>query len=117
MELMIMAVFALSVGHLLGAASALRRTWTPMVATAVVLAVAVCHAIDDYPRQSWTAPVLVSGVLLGSALTEAAMLRGHPLFLGESFATRVKAVLTRGRWIRAGESEHVRSDPRRQHER
>jgi len=117
MELIVVALFALSVGHLLGAASALRRTWTPVAATAVVLAAAVCHAIEYCPHQLWTGPVLVSGVLLGSVLTEASALKKHPLFLGEGFGTRIKAVLTRGRWIRAYESEHVRPVPEREQDR
>ena len=104
MGLVVVAVFALSVGHLLGGASTARHRWTPVAATAVIVGAAVTEIVRHHPDWVWSGAIVVAGVLVGSLLTEAAALRDHSVAAGAGLLTRLRIVLRERRRLREHES-------------
>jgi len=104
MGLVVVAVFALSVGHLLGGAGTARHRWTPVVATAVVVGAAVSEIVRHHPDWVWSGAILVAGVVVGSLLTEAAALRDHPMAAGAGLLSRLRIGLRERHRLRAHES-------------
>ncbi|MFT7712347.1 hypothetical protein ACMT9Y_15410 [Clavibacter tessellarius] len=113
MELLIAAVFGLSVGHLLGGAKPLRYKWTPTVAAAVVLGVVAYEIVVHRPELALAGVgvVIVFSVVLGSLLTEAAALRDHPLTADMGFATRLRFAFTQRRLLREYDETLTETEP------
>lgn len=111
--LLIAAVFGLSVGHLLGGANPSRHKWTPAAAAAVVLGVVLYQLVVSLPDWSFAAAglVIAFSTLLGSLLTEAAALRGHPLTKDMGFATRVRFAFTQRRLLREYDETAPEAEP------
>lgn len=104
MGLVVVAVFALSVGHLLGGSSTTRPWWTPAAASAVIVGAAVAEIVRHHPDWVWSGAILVAGVLVGSLLTEAAALRDHPMAAGGRLLSRLRIVLRERHRLLAHES-------------
>jgi hypothetical protein len=111
MELLVAAIFGLSLGHLVGAADPSGRRWTPTVAAGVILGVVAYESIAHHPDRAWAGVVIAFSVVLGSLLTEAAALRDHPLTTGMGFATRVRFALTQRRLLREHEQTSTEAEP------
>ena len=100
MGLFFVAMFALGLGYLLGSARAVRHSWVPVAATALILGVAAYELIQHHSDWPWSGTILAGGVVIGCVLTEALALRDHPGLVGAGFLQRVRVVLGKRRWLR-----------------
>ncbi|MEW5012207.1 hypothetical protein [Clavibacter michiganensis] len=111
MELLIAAVFGLSVGHLLGGANSVRYKWTPTVAAVVVLGVVAYEIVAHHPDWAFSGIIIAFSVVIGTVLTEAVALREHPLTKDMGFATRVRFALTQRRLLREYDETTTEAEP------